>query len=93
MYYDDSVPYSRITHLIDKYVYEFTGVLSQDEFNRLVGGVEDAKLLTVQFGRISNVPENKPPNQRIIFLGRFAQWEYGTVLEHVVKRSLEFKLN
>lgn len=93
VYYDDSVPYSRITHLIDKYAYEFTGVLTNDDFNRLVGSVGDEKLFTVQFGRISSVPENEPPNSRITFLGRFAQWKYGIVLEHVVKRTLEFKPN
>lgn len=89
VYYDDSVPYSRITHLQDKYCYEFTGVITQQDFNRLVGNVGEVQLLSVQFGRISNVPENEPPNQKIMFLGRFAQWKYGLTLEHILKRTLE----
>lgn len=90
VYYDDSQPYSRITHLQEKYAMEFTGVIPKEEFNRLYPDVEVVDYLVVQFGRISSVSENEPPNERITFLGRFAQWQYGITLEHVVKRTLEF---
>lgn len=91
VYYDDSVPFSRITHLQEKYAMEFTGVMSKDEFKVLYPDVEVVDHLLVQFGRISNVPNNEPPNAKITFLGRFAQWKYGIVLEHVVKSTLEYK--
>lgn len=92
VYYDDSVPYSRITHLTDKYAYEVTGVMTKEDFIRLVDDVEDMQLFTIPFGRISSVSDNEPPNKKITFLGRFAQWKYSLVLEHTVKRALEYNI-
>lgn len=91
IYFDDSVPFSRITHLQQKYALEFTGVISKDELKSVLPDVKVDEYLVVPFGRISSVAENEPPNKKITFLGRFAQWKYGIVLEHVVKRTLEYK--
>lgn len=85
VYYDGEYPFSRITHLTDKYAIEFTGVFPKELFAH-----EIDNYLVVPHGRIFKASENIPPNEKITFLGRFAQWEYGVVLEHIIKKTLEY---
>ena len=91
VYYDDSVPWSRITHLHDSYAIELTGNLTDQEIATILPGVRIKTVVRVPYGRISSVPDNTPPNDKITFMGRFSQWKFGVVMEHTIKQSLEFK--
>lgn len=92
VYYDDSVPWSRITHLHDSYAIEFTGNLTDAQIATVLSGVKIKTVVRVPYGRISSVADNVPPNDRITFMGRFSQWKYGIVMEHTVKQALEFQI-
>lgn len=91
VYYDDSLPFSRITKLQGKYAIEFTGVLSKQDFQELYPDYGEVDIVPVRFGRIQSTLQNEPPNHRITFLGRFAQWKYGITLENVIKQTLEYE--
>ena len=91
VYYDDSVPYSRITHLTKEYAIEVTGNMSDEEIKQHFPNILVKSIVRVPYGRISKSLDNSPPNRNITFLGRFAKWEYGITLEHVIKDVLEFK--
>jgi hypothetical protein len=91
VYYDDSVLFSRITHLTQSYAIEYTGEMSDEDVKILHPSTEIKATVRVPYGRISNVSNNTPPNEKITFLGRFAQWRYGITLEHVLKSTLEYE--
>lgn len=90
VYYDDSVPFSRITHLQGKYAVELTGNMTKQNFQEVYPELGEVDMLHIPFGRIQSVPENKPPNDRILFLGRFSEWKFGNTLEHSLMKSLEY---
>lgn len=90
IYYDDSVLYSRITHLQESYAIEITGNMTDDQIREHFPTTPVKVVVRVPYGRISNVKDNAPPNDKITFLGRFAEWKYGVVLETVLRRTLEF---
>lgn len=91
VYYDETVPYSRISHIGDTYTYEFTGIITREEFGVMFPKVEVSDYLIVKYGRIFENLPNVSPQDNITFLGRFAQWEYGVTSEHVIKKTLEYE--
>lgn len=90
IYYDDSVPFSRISHLGDTYALEFTGEITKDEFIKQYPDLPILDYFIVKQGRIFENDENSPPDN-IIFSGRFAQWKYGIVTENIISQALEYK--
>lgn len=91
VYYDDSVPFTRVSHLGDKYALEFTGEITQEEFEKLYPELKVDDYFLVKQGRIFENEENVPPNDKITFSGRFAQWKYGITTEDVVKQAIDYK--
>lgn len=88
IYYDDSVPYSRASFIDGKYALEFSGVITEDEFKTLFPNLPIDEYFVVKQGRIFKKGENVPPQENIMFLGRFAEWEHGITTEHVVQKTL-----
>lgn len=93
VYYDDSVPFSRISHLGGKYALEFTGEITKDAFEKLYPELKVDDYFVVKQGRIFENDSNEPPNERITFTGRFGRWQYGITAEHVVAQALNYKNN
>lgn len=90
VYYDDSVPFTRISHLHGKYCIEFTGELSEEKFREMYPGVRIFDMWTLKGGRIVS-QKLTPPQENIIFSGRFAQWDHKITTEHVIKQAMEYK--
>ena len=90
VYYDDTVPYTRVSRVDDLYSYEFTGFMPQDTFMHRYPDIEIENYMVVRHGRIFENGENEPPQDNITFLGRFASWKYGKTVEHIIKQSLEY---
>lgn len=91
IYYDDSLPYSRASYLGGKYALEFSGVITEEEFTKLFPDLPIEEFFVVKQGRIFKTGENTPPQDNILFLGRFAEWEHGITTEHVVQKTLRLK--
>ena len=89
VYYDDSVPYTRISHLGGKYALEFTGEISREEFQKLFPDLTVEDFFVVKQGRIYQGEPNLSPSEDIVFSGRFGRWEYGITTEHVVKHAID----
>lgn len=90
IYYVDT-PFSRGSYLDDKYALEFTGFLPRETFEKMYPNLPVEQFFVVKYGRIFKNLDNEPPQENIMFLGRFAQWEYGVTSEHVIKTALEVK--
>ena len=91
IYYDDTVPYSRASYLEGKYALEFSGVITEDEFKELFPELPIEEIFVVKQGRIFKNGENIPPQDNILFLGRFAEWEHGITTEHVVQKTMRLR--
>lgn len=87
VYYDDTVPFSRVSHLNGRYAIEFTGYMPKEEFQRMYPDYEIIEYFVVAQGRIFQT-ENYPPTENIIFSGRFAQWIPGIVTENVISQAI-----
>lgn len=90
VYYDESRPYSRVSHLEGKYALEFTGIVPKEKFEEMFPELPVDDYFVVKQGRIFENEENHPPNENITFSGRFSQWRYGITTEHVVKQALDY---
>ena len=90
VYYDDTVPFSRVSHIDGKYALEFTGVITREKFEELYPELPVEDYFVVKQGRIFE-EENHPPNDKVTFSGRFAQWKFGITTEHVVAQALNYK--
>lgn len=88
IYYDSSVPFTRVSHMGDKYALEFTGIMTKEQFRDLFPKVSILDYFVVQQGRIFENENNYPPTEKIIFSGRFAQWKYGVVSENVISQAI-----
>jgi len=91
-YYDDSVPFSRISHMGDVWAIEITGEMTREKFEELYPDLTVQDIFTVKQGRIFENEDNSPPNENIVFSGRFAQWLYGVTTEHVIHQAINAKL-
>lgn len=91
VYYDMTVPFSRVSHLGGLYAIEFTGTMTEEQFKELYPTLPVKDFFVVKQGRIFHNEENVSPTENIIFSGRFAQWEYGVTTEHIVKQALDYK--
>ena len=91
VYYDDTVPFSRVSFLEGKYALEFTGIISKEKFQELYPDLPVVDYHIVNQGRIFENGENNPPVDKIIFSGRFSQWKYGITSEHVISQSINYK--
>ena len=89
IYYDETVPFSRMSHLGGKYAIEFSGIISEEEFKALYPNLPLEEYFVVKQGRIFSNGHNIEPQDNILFLGRFAEWQHGITTEHVVKRTIE----
>lgn len=92
IYYGKEFEYSRISHLHNKFCYEYTGIYPVEEFKK--------KNPMAALGLFDYWVQPKarvfteavvPPNSKIDFVGRFAQWDHSITTEHVVKKALEEK--
>lgn len=93
VYYDDSVPFTRVSHLDGKYALEFTGEITKIEFEDLYPELKVDDYFVVKQGRIFENEEHRPPTNKITFTGRFGLWKYGITTEHVVAQALNYKSN
>ena len=89
VYYTDEVPFTRISHLQGMYAIEFTGEITKEQFEKLYPEYPVEKVVLIKQGRIFQ-EENKPPNEKIVFAGRFGKWEFGITTEHVVRQAIEY---
>lgn len=92
IYYDDTLPCSRISYLQGKWAFEFTGIITKEEFSKLYPDLTIVDYSVIKFGRILPDGENLPPKNNIIFSGRFSKWEYGITIEQVISQVLSTKL-
>ena len=90
IYYDSSVPFSRISHIGDKYAIEFTGYITKEQFSDIFPRIDILEYFVVPQGRIFENEQNYPPTENIVFSGRFAQWKYGIVTENVISQALNY---
>lgn len=93
VYYDDSVPYSRVSHLGGKYALEFTGEMTREQFSEMYPNLVIEEFFVLKQGRIFKNDDNIPPNEKITFSGRFSKWEYGITTEHVALQVINHKSN
>lgn len=92
VYYDDSVPWSRASYVDGKWALEFTGIISEETFKTMYPDLPVYQYFVIQQGRIFRDPKgNVPPNDKMLFLGRFAQWEYGILTADVIKRTIDMQ--
>jgi len=92
IYYDETVPFSRVSHIDNKYALEFTGKISKDEFQKRFPELKVASYFVTEYGRIFENEENTPPQRNMTFSGRFSKWKYGITVEWVIKQVID-KLN
>lgn len=91
IYYDDSVPFSRASHLGGMYALEFTGEISKEKFEELYPNLPVVDYFVVKQGRIFPSENNVPPTDKIVFSGRFGKWEYGITTELVIKQAINYQ--
>lgn len=89
VYYTGDLPFSRISHIGNKYAIEFTGVITQNEFEKMYPNSKVLDYFVVKYGRIWE-NENTPPTDNIVFSGRFAQWKHKIVTEHIISQSINY---
>lgn len=90
VYFGDSVPFTRISHLQDMYAFEFTGEITKEQFEELYPEYPVEKVVVIKQGRIHQ-EVNEPPQANITFAGRFGKWQFGITTEHVVKQAIDYK--
>lgn len=90
IYYDSSVPFSRVSHMGDTYALEFTGVMTETQFRELFPRVSILEYFVIPQGRIFENEQNYSPSEKITFSGRFAQWKYGIVTENVLDQAINY---
>jgi hypothetical protein len=90
VYYSEEFPFTRVSHLNGKYALEFTGVMTKEQFSEIFGEFPILDYFVVKQGRIFNRNDNRPPQDNIKFLGRFAEWNYQITTEHIIKKSIEY---
>jgi len=89
VYFDDSVPFTRISHLQGMYAFEFTGDITKEQFEELYPEYPVEKVVPIKQGRIHQV-DNESPRSNITFAGRFGKWQFGITTEHVVKQAIDY---
>lgn len=89
-YSGEEVPFTRISHLANKYCIEFTGEMPREVFEKmfpeLAQGISDYWVLPQ--GRIKSQFTMPPAN--VIFSGRFAQWQHEITTEHVIQAAVKY---
>lgn len=90
IYYGFNHFFSRISHISETYTLEFTGEMTAKQFEDLFPQYRIEDIFTVPQGRILSL-ENPPPTNRIIFSGRFAQWNHTITTEHVLHQAMNYK--
>lgn len=93
VYYDGNFPFTRISKQHNKYCIEFTGAMDVETFAEFfpaqIAGLFD--FWVIPGGRIYS-KNITPPNDKIIFSGRFSQWDHTITTEYVIKQALEERL-
>jgi NTP pyrophosphatase (non-canonical NTP hydrolase) len=84
---DDRYKYTRINRKDTKYLYEFTGELTEEQIKETLLSKSEIKQIFVdKLGIIYSNPNNIPP-ANIRFLGRFATWNHSIKINDVIKES------
>ncbi len=91
VYYGEEVPFTRVSHLGNKYALEFSGVITKEAFEKLYPELTVDDYFVVKQGRIFENEGNISPSKDITFSGRFAEWKYGRTTEHVVDQAQNYK--
>ena len=88
MYFiDNKYRYTRINAQNDKYLYEFSGKLTEEEIKKcLPKSAEILKYYVDEMGIIISNVNNIPP-PRIRFISRFSMWNHKIKLNDVIKES------
>jgi len=92
IYYTRKYPFSRISHLKGKWALEFTGEITKEEFQTLYPNLTVLEHFVVKHGRIWENEKHKPPQDNIIFSGRFSQWKYKVVTETVLAQVINYQI-
>lgn len=92
IYISDSQFYTRVSKRDNDYVFEFTGVMPKEVFEKLYPDCKIEKYFINRSGRIIT-SENKPPQDNIHFLGRFAEHSHPSKIQDVIRFSKDYKLN
>lgn len=91
VYYDHNLPFTRISHIDNKYCIEFTGDMPRSVFEKmfpeLALGISDYWQLPQ--GRIRSIKTTPP--EKVIFSGRFSEWQHSITTEHVIAQALEYR--
>jgi len=72
-----------------EYTYEFTGEIPETEIKKYLPNVKINTLSINKMGRLIPV-ENKPPQENITFIGRFAEWLYDSKIQNVIKIAKKY---
>lgn len=88
VYYDDTVPFTRISHQRNVYCIEFTGGITKQEAEDKLG-IHLREVWKLPQGRIKS-QTLLPPVHNIVFSGRFAQWDHRIVTENVISEAVKY---
>ncbi len=88
IYYDNSVPFSRISYLDNKYTIEFTGIIEKNIFEKMYPNLFIDNYSVIKYGRLFEDNKNNTPSSNIKFLGRFAEWKFKITTEHIIKEAI-----
>jgi hypothetical protein len=88
IYIAEDYYFTRVSYRDNEYVYEFTGVMPEDVFEKLYN-FKIKRYYINKFGRIHSA-DNEPPQDNIYFLGRFSEWKHQSKIQDVVSKSILF---
>lgn len=91
VYYDDSVDFTRISHLGDIYSLEFTGVITKSQFEEFYPELPVEDIWTLPTGRV--VSQFTVPPKNTIFSGRFATHNHAVSTEDVIRQAMKYANN
>lgn len=84
---DDKLLYNRVQKFKDKYIYEITGLVSEDKINKQISNI-----LNFEKRYVGIIKDEDIKNFRFIkFIGRNACWNSSIKIQDVIKYSKNFK--
>lgn len=88
VYYDQTTPFTRISHLRDMYSIEFTGEINQERFEQICPDLKVEDIWTLPQGRVRS--QFTLPPKGITFSGRFSQWQHTVTTETVIRDAIRY---
>jgi hypothetical protein len=90
IYYDHTVPYTRMSHLYNRYCVEFTGDITREQVEEIFSDIHRYlwDYWQIPHGRIFS--QRLTPPKNVIYSGRFATWNHSVTTEHVIQEAMEY---